>query len=78
MAVWFKNPIGIHEDLGLIPGLAWWVKDWALLWLGCSLAAAAPIRPLAQELPHAAPSALNLKKKKKGGGEIAAPMKMWK
>ena len=56
------NPARNHKGVGLIPGLAQWVKDLALLWLWFRLAAAAPIRPLAWELPYAAGVALKRKK----------------
>ena len=65
---------GNHEHAVLIPGLVHWVKDpalplscgmggrhgldLALLWLWHRLAAAAPIRPLAWELPYAVGMAL--------------------
>ena len=54
MAQQVKNPTGIQEDVGLIPVLAQWVKDLALLWLCHRPAVAAPNRPVAQELPYAA------------------------
>ena len=67
-----KNPTSIHEDVGLIPGLIQRVKDLALPWLWCRHAVAAPIQPLAWELPYAAgeastttPNPLQKKKKKK-------------
>ena len=57
------NPTRNHEIVGLIPGLAQWVKDLVLLWLWRRPAAVAPIRPLAWEAPYAEGSALKRDKK---------------
>ena len=53
-----RNPTRNQEVVGLIPGLAQWVMDLALLWLWCRLAAVASIRPLAWEPPYAVGVAL--------------------
>ena len=57
------NPTSIHEDVGSTPGL---ITQWAAwIWHGCRPATAAPIQPLAWELPYATGVAPKSKKKKK-------------
>ena len=65
MAQWLMNPTRNRGIAGLIPDLAQWIKDPALLWLWCRPAATALIQPLAWELPYAAGAALKRKKKER-------------
>ena len=58
---WLRTQHCVHEDAGSIPGLA----SVGYRKLSCRLAAAAPIHPLAQELPYAAGVAVKTKKKNK-------------
>ena len=59
-----NNQTRNHEVAGLIPGLDQWVKNLALRWLWCRLAAVAPIQPPAWEAPSATGVALKSKTNK--------------
>ena len=65
MAQWLTNPTRSHEVVGLIPALAQWVNDPALLWLWHRPEATGPIRPLAWEPPYAAGAGLEKAKREK-------------
>ena len=51
-------------------------SDPALLWLGCRPAAAAPLRPLAWELPYATGAALKRKKQKQKNKKLSIPFSL--
>ena len=59
LAQWVKDPALLSMSCGVGHRRG---SDLVLLWLWCRLAAVAPIRPLAWELPYAAGVALTSKK----------------
>ena len=75
MAPRVKNPTSIHEDMGLMPRFAQWVKGSSiaancgvghscssdLVWLWHGLAAATPVQPLAWVLSYASDAETGLR-----------------
>ena len=60
-----RTQCSLCKGAGPIPGLVLWVKDLMLPQTVAQVAAAALIRPLAQEFPYATGVAIKRKKKKK-------------
>ena len=74
----FRTRCGLHEDVGLIPGLTQWVRKLVSLWLWCRPAAADPIRRLGWELPYAMGVALKRKRAVYSNpGMILGPCSLW-
>ena len=74
---WVKSPNCLHKDAGSIPGLAQGVKDLVLLWVWNRLLAAAPVQPLAWELPHATGTVLKRERERERKRDIYVIYHFW-